>query len=96
MMEAGSLDGSGGPGYSLRAKEPEHAESSMSIVGFHRVLIGAAIAFCAFYAAWEFAQYQADGDGSRIVLGIVFAVLAVALGVYLALLGRFLGRKGAR
>ena len=68
----------------------------MSIVGFHRVLITAAIAFCAFYAAWELAQYRVDGDGGRVVLGIVFAVLAAALGVYLALLGRILGRKGAR
>ena len=68
----------------------------MSIVAFHRVLISTAIAFCAFFAAWEFGQFRADGDGSRIVLGVVFAVLAVALGVYLALLGRFLGRKGVR
>lgn len=67
----------------------------MSIVGFHRVLISAAIAFCAFFAAWELANYRADGDGSRIVLGVVFALLAVGLAVYLALLGRFLGRKGA-
>lgn len=67
----------------------------MSIVGFHRVLISAAIVFCAFFAAWEWGQYRADGDASRMVLGLVFAALAVALGVYLAFLGRILGRKGA-
>ena len=67
--------------------------TSMSIVAFHRILITAAIAFCALFAGWEHAQYRLDGDGSRIVLGLVFAVLTVVLSVYLALLGRFLGRK---
>jgi hypothetical protein len=65
----------------------------MSIVAFHRVLITFAIAFCALFAAWEYGRYQLDGDGTRIVLTLVFAVLAIALGVYLAFLGRFLGRK---
>lgn len=67
----------------------------MSIVTFHRVLITAATAFCALFAAWEFGQYGGDGDGSRVVLGVVFAVLAVGLGIYLALLDRFLGRKSS-
>ncbi len=66
----------------------------MSIVSFHRVLITAALAFCALFAWWEIARYQVDGDGLRLVLGIVFALLACALAVYLALLNRFLGRKG--
>jgi hypothetical protein len=65
----------------------------MSIVAFHRVLITAAIAFCALFAAWEYGQYRLDGDGSRMLLTLLFAVLAVGLVVYLALLGRFLGRK---
>ena len=68
----------------------------MSIVAFHRVLIGAAIAFCGFYAAWELARYLAAGDGSRILLAAVFGLLAVGLGVYLAFLGRFLHRDGSR
>ena len=67
----------------------------LSIIAFHRVLITAAIAFCAFFSAWEFGHYGRDGDGSRVVLALVFAVLAIALGVYLALLDRFLGRKSS-
>ncbi|MCK5449104.1 MAG: hypothetical protein KAJ43_13215 [Gemmatimonadetes bacterium] len=67
----------------------------MSIVAFHRVLITAAIAFCAFFSAWEFGQYRRDGDGSGVVLALVFAVLAVGFGIYLALLDRFLGRKSS-
>ena len=66
----------------------------MSIVAFHRVLITAALVFCALFAWWELARYQDDGEDLRLALGIVFAFLAVALAVYLALLNRFLGRKG--
>ena len=67
----------------------------MSIVAFHRVLITAALGFCMLFAWWELARYQDDGEGLRLALGIVFAVLGIALAVYLALLKRFLGQKGA-
>jgi hypothetical protein len=66
----------------------------MSIVAFHRVLITVAVGFFALFAWWELARYQDDGEGLRLALGIVSALLAVALAVYLALLNRFLGRKG--
>lgn len=65
----------------------------MSIVAFHRVLITAALAFCVLFAWWELVRYQDDGQGLRLVLGIVFGLLACALVVYLALLKRFLGGK---
>jgi hypothetical protein len=67
----------------------------MSIVAFHRVLITTALAFCALFSWWELTRYLDDGDGLRLALGIVFALLACGLAVYLALLKRFLGRKGA-
>jgi hypothetical protein len=63
----------------------------MSIVAFHRVLIVAAMAFCALFAGWEIARYQEDGDVGRLVLAVVFGILAAALVAYLALLKRFLG-----
>jgi hypothetical protein len=61
-----------------------------SLVPFHRVLISAAIAFCAGFAWWMFTR----GNGESIayqVIGIVFAILAVLLAVYLWNLGRVLG-----
>lgn len=61
-----------------------------SLVPFHRVLIAAAIAFCAGFAWWMFTR---DGGESVAyqVIGVVFAILAVLLAVYLWNLGRVLG-----
>lgn len=62
-----------------------------SLVPFHRVLIAAAIAFCAGFAWWMFTR--GDGGESVVyqVIGVVFAILAVLLAVYLWNLGRVLG-----
>lgn len=67
----------------------------MSLITFHRVLISAALAFCLLFAGWEFSRYQGDGDGTRLVLAIIFGILAVGLAIYLALLRRILGGKEA-
>jgi hypothetical protein len=59
----------------------------MSLIAFHRFLIGTAIVFCLGYAIWEF-----DGGGARgVILGSIFTLLSVTLVVYLRHLGRFLG-----
>jgi hypothetical protein len=47
--------------------------------------------FCAGFAAWSFWRYGEGYRGSTLVLGVVFAVLALALGYYLKNLKRFLG-----
>ncbi len=63
----------------------------MSLVGFHRFLIATAILFCGGYAARELTAAVRDGGTGTFVIGAVFAVLTVALVVYLARLRRFLG-----
>lgn len=68
----------------------------MSIVGFHRFLIGTAILFCGLFAAWEYAAYAGSGGGLSLALGILFTVLAVGLVWYLANLDRFLDRERSR
>lgn len=68
----------------------------MSIVGFHRFLIGTAILFCGLFAAWEYAAYARAGGAGRLALGILFTFLAAGLVWYLANLDRFLDREGGR
>ena len=63
----------------------------MSLVAFHRLLISAGILFCAGFAAWEVRLYRQVGGTGAIVLAIVFAVLAIALIIYLRRLNRILG-----
>lgn len=59
----------------------------MSIIGFHRGLISAAVLFCLGYGLWELVG---AGTGSSVV-GATFLLLAAGLGYYLLRLNRFLG-----
>ncbi len=63
----------------------------MSLIHFHRFLIGTGIVFCAGYAAWEFNAAATGGGAAAFALGAIFAVLAVGLIVYLRNLRRILG-----
>ena len=63
----------------------------MSLVSFHRFLIVTAIAFCIGFGFWEFDAASDGGGGSAFILGTIFILLGLALGVYLRNLGRFLG-----
>ncbi len=63
--------------------------SGSSLVPFHRVLITAAILFCAGFGAWSVWFDQPR----RPVLGVVFLALAVGLAVYLWNLRRVLGMR---
>ena len=65
----------------------------MGIIGFHRFLISAAILFCLGYAGWEFVAYSNGSGSGALILAVVFAVLALALGIYLANLNRILHRN---
>lgn len=65
----------------------------MSLIGFHKVLIGTGILFCAGFAVWQVLAFSGDGSWSRIAVAATFAAGTVALGVYLARLDRYLGRE---
>lgn len=53
----------------------------MSLIGFHRFLIAAAILFCYGYGVWEL--YRASVAGGSATLAAVFFVLGTALALYL-------------
>lgn len=63
----------------------------MSLIGFHRFLIGTGIVFCFGYAGWELVLWWVARNPSNLVLGLVFVVFGAALGFYLTRLRRFLG-----
>lgn len=63
----------------------------LSLIVFHRVLIGTAILFCFGYAGWELMTFWVRGGTGSLVLGVVFVVLGVGLVVYLARLRSILG-----
>lgn len=65
----------------------------MSLIGFHKILIGAGILFCAGFAAWQVLAFSGDGSWFRVALAATFVAFTVALGVYLARLDRYLGRE---
>ena len=63
----------------------------MSLITFHRVLIAAAILFCAGFGGWELRLFFRTDATGALVLGGVFFVLALGLSFYLWRLNRFLG-----
>ncbi len=68
----------------------------LNLIWFHRVLIGCAVIFCGSFGAYEFLRYRDVGGGAKLVLALVFAVLAVALFWYLRNLDRFLNLPNRR
>ena len=56
----------------------------MSLIGFHKVLIGTAILFCAGFALHQAAEFRVSGGGLALLTAAMFAIAAVGLGVYLA------------
>ncbi|MGH7565382.1 MAG: hypothetical protein ACREK2_00985 [Gemmatimonadota bacterium] len=64
-----------------------------SLVPFHRVLIAVAIAFCAGLSWWMFSMRGHDRDAPYTLMGVVFALLAVVLVVYLWNLRKVLGYR---
>jgi hypothetical protein len=63
----------------------------VSLIGFHRLLIATAIAFCAGFGVWELRLFTRENRLSTLALGITFLVLALGLTVYLRRLNRILG-----
>lgn len=68
----------------------------MSLVAFHRFLIVTAIVFCLGFALWEFRSVGSGGGTGAVVLGSIFTLLGIGLGVYLGRLARFLGYEDDR
>jgi hypothetical protein len=62
------------------------------MIFFHRFLIATAILFSIGFAVWAFVQFRSAGGATPLALAITFAVIAVALIVYLKNLNRFLRR----
>jgi hypothetical protein len=62
----------------------------MSLIGFHRFLIAAAILFCGGFAIWQFLAFLDQRRAAPFLMAIAFAVAAVAFGYYLRHLSRFL------
>ena len=62
-----------------------------SLIPFHRVLIATAIVFCGGFSWWMFSMSGQDGSTPYGLLGVVFAILAVVLLIYLWNLRRVLG-----
>ena len=62
----------------------------MSLIRFHRVLIGTGIVFCFAFAGWELIRWWVGGPGS-VLLGGTFVGLGALLVFYLGKLDRFLG-----
>jgi len=67
----------------------------MTLLTAHRILIGAAIAFFAFYALWEYAGVRGTGGGpGGMARGTASLLAAGGLGVYFLTL-RSRGGPGA-
>lgn len=62
------------------------------MVAFHRLLISAAIVFCAGFAVWGWHEYQASHTTWALASALAFAAFAVGFAVYLANLKKFLGQ----
>lgn len=63
----------------------------MSLIGFHKVLIGTAIVFCFGFAVWELVLWWVTRGPGSLILGGTFLALGALLGFYLRKLHRFLG-----
>ncbi len=55
----------------------------MNLIGFHRLLIVTAIAFCLGFAGWELNDYVREGGTGTLVLAAIFVALGLGLTVYL-------------
>ncbi len=65
----------------------------MSVPTAHKILIGTAIAFFAFFALWELRDYGASGDLFSLVWSVAAAAGALAFAAYLRRYVRALERS---
>jgi hypothetical protein len=63
------------------------------IIVAHRILIGTAIGFGAFYAVWEALAFRRTQAVSHLVSAVLAAVITLALAYYLKNLRRFVSHR---
>ena len=63
----------------------------MSLISFHRILIAAAILFCAGYGVYELSAFSESGETASLFISGFFFVVTAGLAYYLWHLKRFLG-----
>jgi hypothetical protein len=61
------------------------------IIVAHRILIGAAILFGAFFTGWQLVKYRQTASLEHLIVGLVSAVITVGLAYYLKNLRRYVG-----
>jgi len=64
--------------------------ASMSLVPFHRVLIGSAIAFGTGFGIWQLRIFLREGSTGALLGGVSSLLVAAAFGFYLIRLRHFL------
>lgn len=64
----------------------------MSLIGFHKVLISSGILFCLGFGVWRVVAFARGGGTADLAVALGAAGAAAALGLYLAKLGKVLGR----
>ena len=68
----------------------------MSLIAFHRVLIGFGIAFCVAFAAWQLIAWWLAGGWGAFALGCTFLLFGALLAVYLRRLKHYVGYEDER
>jgi hypothetical protein len=63
----------------------------VSLIAFHRVLIGTGILFCFGFAAWELVLWWVTRASGALAMGVLFLALGAGLSWYLANLRRYVG-----
>lgn len=68
----------------------------MSLVGFHKVLIGTAVLFCVLFGGWQVVAHLEGAGLTSLLVGAAFLAAGGGLGFYLVRIDRFLGRGDGR
>jgi cell division protein FtsW (lipid II flippase) len=61
----------------------------MKLITAHKILIGSATVFFAFFALWELNRYSNSNDAWAMVRSALYLVIAVGFGIYLKNLKRW-------
>ncbi len=67
----------------------------MSLLAFHRILIGVAVLFCFGYGIWEIAAPGRPAGAGSPVVGALFLVFAAAFGAYFVRMARVIRLGGS-
>ena len=63
----------------------------MKLITAHRILIGAAITFGAFFSGWQVWNYTRTGEAAALLIAAFTALITGGLAYYLKNLKRFVG-----